>query len=171
MQPNDRVTSLNSQRQPPTAKDFPASGPYSLAAAGARFAARAVDLSLIGLPVLTYLAYITTVMDGAVHCDVPVWLGPATFALGALYETLFVAAVGRTPGKWLFGLRVVRLIDGNRPNPERSLLRGMIPWSFVALPLGAFAVPATVATYGWVSGELHLSIADRAAGTVVISTR
>ncbi|CAB4323049.1 MAG: hypothetical protein F2520_03935 [Actinobacteria bacterium] len=171
MQPNDGVAPLNQERRPPTAKDFPASGPFSLAAAGARFASRAVDLSVIGLPVLTYLAFITTVVDGTVRCEVPLWLGPATFAFGALYEALFVSTLGRTPGKWLFGLRVVRLIDGGRPDPDRALLRGMVPWSFVALPLGAFAVPATLGTFGWVSGELHLSIADRAAGTVVISTR
>jgi len=47
----------------------------------------------------------------------------------------------------------------------------MIPWSFVALPLGAFAVSAMLATYGWVSGELHRSISDHATGTIVISTR
>ena len=168
---SDGVTPQSEQRRVPTAKDFPATGPFSLAAAGPRFAARAVDLCIVGLPALVVIAFIMKVDNGALHLDVPLWLGPATFAFGSLYEALFVGTLGRTPGKALFGLRVVRLVDGGRPVPERSLLRGMIPWSCVALPLGAFAVPAMLAVYGWVSGELHRSISDHAAGTIVISTR
>lgn len=171
MPPNDGVTPLEEQRRTPSAKDFPTSGPFSLAAAGNRFAARAVDLCVVGLPALIYLAAVTTVVDGSLHCDIPLWLGPAVFVGAALYEALFVSVSGRTPGKWLFGLRVVRLVDGRRPDPERAVLRGMVPWMFVALPLGVFSVPAMLTTYGWVSGDLHRSSADRAAGTLVISTR
>jgi len=168
---SDGVTPQSEQRRVPTAKDFPATGPFSLAAAGPRFAARAVDLCIVGLPALIVLAFIMKVDNGVLHLDVPLWLGLATFAFGSLYEALFVGTLGRTPGKALFGLRVVRLVDGGRPDPERSLLRGMIPWSFVAVPLGVFAVPAMLAVYGWVSGELHRSISDHAAGTIVITTK
>ena len=171
MPPSDGVVPPGESRRVPTARDFPASGPFSLASAGPRFAARAVDLCVVGLPALLFIAFNTRVVNDALTFNLPIWLGPATFALGALYEALFVGLAGRTPGKMLFGLRVVRLIDGSRPDLERSLVRGMVPWCFVALPIGAFSVPAMLSAYGWVGGELHRGLADHAAGTVVISTR
>jgi hypothetical protein len=47
----------------------------------------------------------------------------------------------------------------------------MVPWCFVALPIGPFAVPAMLAAFGTVTGDFHRGLADHATGTIVISTR
>ena len=172
MPPNDGVTPADGPRRPSTAADFPSTGPFSLAAPGPRFAARAIDLLIVAFPALVYLAFVTTYTDGVFEFGPLVWLGPALFALGSLYECVWIAGTGRTPGKVMFGLRVVRLADGRRPDPSQALLRGMAPWIFIALPLGMFCVPGVLLAYGTAtSGELHRGLPDHAGGTVVISTR
>ncbi|MBU6329926.1 MAG: RDD family protein [Acidobacteria bacterium] len=159
-------------RRPSTAADFPRSGPFSLAAPGPRFAARAVDLLVVGFPALLIIVVTTAVRNAQLEFDLPLWLGPSVFVLGSLYEFLGVVTTGRTPGKWLFGLRVVRMLDGRRPTAVQALLRGMVPWMFVALPLGMLSVPVVLLVYGTaIAGELHRGVADQAGGTVVISTR
>jgi uncharacterized RDD family membrane protein YckC len=171
MPPNDGVTPADGPRRPASAADFPSTGPFSLAAPGPRFAARAIDLLAVAFPALVYLAFVTAYTDGRFEFGPLVWLGAALFVLGSLYEFIGVVLWGRTPGKWIFGLKVVRLSDGQRPEATQALLRGLIPWSVVALPLGALAVPSLVLIYGSVPGDLHRGIADHAAGTLVISTR
>ena len=158
-------------RRPPTAKDFPATGRFSLGAPAPRFAARAIDLSVIALPVLIVIAATTKVVAGQPEFHVPWWLLPATFVLGALHEFVWVALRGGTAGKWLFGLTVVRHLDGCRPTAAQALLRALVPWSVLARPLGMFAVPLFVLGYGLVPGELHRGAADHAAGTLVNTSR
>lgn len=172
MPPNDGVTPAQGPRRPRTAADFPATGPFSLAAPGPRFAARAIDLVLVAFPAMVYLALSTRYVAGAFEVDLPLWFAPAVFALGSLYEFTGVVLGGRTPGKWVFGLQVVRLVDGRRPSPSQALLRAMAPWSIIALPLGVFCVPGLLIAYGSATaGELHRGLADHAGGTLVISTR
>jgi uncharacterized RDD family membrane protein YckC len=171
MPPNDGVTPAGGPRRPASAADFPSTGPFSLAAPGPRFAARAIDLLAVAFPALVYLGFVTTYTDGRFAFGPLVWLGAALFLLGSLYEFLGVVLWGRTPGKWIFGLKVVRLSDGQRPNTRQALLRGLVPWSALALPVGALAVPGLVLIYGSVPGDLHRGIPDHAGGTLVISTR
>lgn len=172
MPPNDGLSPVEGQRRPTAASDFPRTGPFSLAAPGQRFAARAVDLAIVALPALLCIALSTEIVAGWFEFRIPFWLGPAVFLLGSLYEATFVALFGQTPGKWIFGLRVVRMADGRRPGPAQALLRAMLPWLWIALPMGVLAVPAVVVVYGSaIAGELHRGIPDSAGGTVVISTR
>lgn len=160
------------RRRPPSAEDFPASGPFSLAAPGPRFGARAVDLAVVALPALIVLAVSFRSVAGQWRFDPPVWLLGAAIAFGVLYEVLSVAVWSRTPGKALMGLKVVRFIDGQRPSPVQALLRALVPWSVLALPLGPFAFGGFLLVYGsGVSGALHRGIPDQAGGTLVISTR
>jgi len=56
MQQSEQTDPIGTPRKVPTAKDFPASGPFSLAAPGPRFGARALDLAVIALPVLMVVA-------------------------------------------------------------------------------------------------------------------
>jgi uncharacterized RDD family membrane protein YckC len=159
-------------RRLPTAEDFPATGPYSLGAPGPRFGARAFDLTVIAVPVIVVVAIASSVVDGKLDLEVPSWLLPSAAVAGALYEFVSVAWRSRTPGKWLLGLRVVRYTDGQRPTPPQALLRGLVPWSVLALPLGPFSIAAFLGVYSTgVSGSLHRGIPDQAAGTLVISTR
>ena len=172
MPPNDGMTPPASPRRPSSASDFPRTGPFSLAAPGPRHAARAIDLVLVAFPALVYIAFSTRYVQGSFEFDAPLWFPPAVFAIGSLYEFLGVVLWGRTPGKWMFGLKVVRMVDGRRPTVSQALLRAMAPWSIIALPLGVFSLPGLLIAYGSANnGELHRGLADHAGGTVVISTR
>ena len=172
MPPSDQTDPIEAPRKVPTAKDFPKSGPFSLAAPGPRFGARGLDLSLIALPALIVVAVTARTIDGQLQLDVPLWLAPAALAVGVAYEFLFVAFAQRTLGKMLFGLKVVQYVDGGRPRVAQSFLRALVPWSVLALPLGPFGVGALLLVYGTgLSGELHRGWPDVAGGTLVISTR
>jgi uncharacterized RDD family membrane protein YckC len=164
--------SVSGQRRLPKAEDFPATGPYSLAAPGPRFGARAVDLTLVAVPALIVVALSFETVADQTRLDVPEWLLPAVALLGALYEFVSVLLWSRTPGKWLLGLRVVRYTDGQKPTAAQALLRGLLPWSVLALPLGPFSIAAFLGVYGTgIGGELHRGLPDQAGGTLVISTR
>lgn len=172
MPPNDAMNPPEGPRRPTAASDFPRTGPFSLAAPGPRHAARAIDLVLVAFPALVYIASSTRYVQGSFEFDAPLWFAPAVFALGSLYEFLGVALWGRTPGKWMFGLKVVRIVDGRRPTPSQAMLRAMVPWSIIVLPLGVFTLPGLLIAFGSANaGDLHRGIADHAGGTLVISTR
>lgn len=159
-------------RRLPTAEDFPVSGPFSLAAPGPRYGARAVDLSIVLAPALLVIVLASTTVGSQLHLDVPVWLAPAVLGLGVLYETVCVALFRRTAGKALFGLRIVRYTDGAPPTFAQTLLRAIVPWSVLALPIGPFAIAAVLVVYGTaLPGELHRGWPDLAAGTLVLSSR
>jgi len=172
MPPSDPPVPLGTERRAPTVKDFPARGPFSLAAPAQRFGARALDLAVIAAPALIVLAFTSQIVDGQLQLEAPSWLGPAVICLGVLYEFVSVALAGREIGKWLFGLKVVRFIDGGRPRPAQAFLRALVPWSMLALPLGPFAFGLFVLVYGsGIGGALHRGVPDQAGGTLVISTR
>ncbi|MGI5454182.1 RDD family protein [Streptomyces sp. CA-249302] len=90
---------------------LPEEGPGSIARPGRRFAALAVDW---GLCLLIAYGLITHGYDQATGN----WALLLFFVLGVLT----VGTIGFTPGKRLFGLRVVALATG-RPSPLRALLR------------------------------------------------
>ena len=163
---------VSGNRRLPKAEDFPARGPYSLAAPGPRFGARALDLLVVAVPALVVVLVTADRIEGQVHLDVPFWLTPAAIALGVAYEFAGVAWRAKTPGKWALGLRVARYTDGKPPTPAQAFLRALVPWSVLALPLGPFAIGLFLLVYGTgIGGELHRGIPDQAAGTLVISTR
>ncbi len=67
---------------------------------------------------------------------------------------------------------MVRYTDGKAPTANQALLRALVPWSALALPIGPFAVAALLVVYGTgIGGELHRGLPDQAGGTLVISTR
>lgn len=164
---------VSGERPLPKAEDFPRTGPYSLAAPGPRFGARAIDLALIAVPALVVIGVTAETVDGQTSLDMPVWLLPAVALLGCLYEFVSVALAARTPGKWMLGLRVARYTDGKKPTAAQALLRALLPWSVLALPLGPFSVAAFLGVYGSGvgGGDLHRGLPDQAGGTLVISTR
>lgn len=172
MQPSDPTDRVGAPRGVPTAKDFPTTGPFSLAAPGPRFGARALDLALVAFPVLIVIAITATSVNGQLQHHVPSWLLPAALVFAAVYEFFFVLVMQRTLGKLVFGLRVVRYVDGGRPTATQCGLRALLPWSLLALPIGPFAVGAVFLVYGTgIGGELHRGWPDCVGGTLVISTR
>jgi uncharacterized RDD family membrane protein YckC len=172
MQPSDPGP-VSGERPLPKAEDFPRTGPFSLAAPGPRFGARAIDLAVIALPALVVVGVTSKTVAGQFQLDVPSWLLPALALLGCLYEFASVAWLARTPGKWMLGLRIARYTDGKKPTAAQALLRALLPWSVLALPLGPFAVAAFLGVYGSGigGGDLHRGLPDQAGGTLVISTR
>jgi len=163
---------VSGERRLPKPEDFPRTGPYSLGAPGPRFGARAIDLSVIAVPALVVVGLASETVAGQLHLGVPDWLLPAAALLGCLYEFVSVAWRSRTPGKWMLGLRIVRYTDGKKPTAAQALLRALLPWSVLALPLGPFSVAAFLTVYGTgIGGELHRGLPDQAGGTLVISTR
>ncbi|MFE7973214.1 RDD family protein [Streptomyces shenzhenensis] len=99
---------------------LPEQGPGSIARPGRRLGALAVDW---GLCLLIAYGLITDSYNSAAQ----VWAPVILFAL----ILLTVGTVGFTPGKRLFGLRVVAL-DTGRVNPLRVVLRTVL--LFLALP-------------------------------------
>ena len=172
MPQSDMTGSIQESPKLPTVKDFPATGPYSLAAPAPRFGARAIDFAIVATPALAVVASSYHDVAGQLQLDTPDWLLAAFVAFGMIWEFAFVALFGRTPGKMLLGLRIVRYTDGQRPDPLQSALRSIVPWTMFALPIGPFAVGAFLAIYGTgLAGELHRGVPDQAGGTLVISTR
>ena len=60
----------------------------------------------------------------------------AAFAVGVVWETFFIGMWGTTPGRAIFGLRVVDMWTGEKPRPFHAFLRGLTWWGSV-LALGA----------------------------------
>jgi uncharacterized RDD family membrane protein YckC len=48
-------------------------------------------------------------------------------AIWTLFEAMMLSTIGTTPGKWLFGIHVMKN-DGCRPNAEEALDRGFKLW-------------------------------------------
>jgi len=172
MQQSEQTDPIGAPRKVPTAKDFPASGPFSLAAPGPRFGARALDLAIVALPVFIVIAVTAKTIDGQLQLDVPVWLLPVALTFGVAYDFVFTSVGQKTLGKLMFGLRVVRYVDGGRPTATQCGLRALLPWSPLALPLGPFGFAAVLMIFGTgIGGELHRGWPDTVGGTLVISTR
>lgn len=171
--PQSEPEPVSGERRLPKAEDFPRTGPYSLAAPGPRFGARAIDLALVSVPALVVIGVASSTANAQNAVDVPAWLLPAVALFGCLYEFVSVALAARTPGKWMLGLRVARYTDGKKPTPVQALLRALLPWSVLALPLGPFSLAAFLGVYGSGvgGGDLHRGLPDQAGGTLVISTR
>jgi len=142
-----------------------------LAGPGARAGALIIDLFLLNLSIV--LLVLTLILVVSVSFDVeemPVWAIAIFIVLYFLvswcyflfFETLLA---GQTPGKKLFGLRVLRddgLPIGLRESVIRNLLRGadmLPPPSYL---LGGIAVWAT---------DKGKRLGDMAAGTIVVSER
>ena len=81
--------------------------------------------------------------------------------IGCLYNVVFWRLQGQTPGKWLFGLRVVAL-GGGKIGLGRAVIR-FVGYLFSALPfyLG----------FLWILGPERRGFHDRLARTEVIYTR
>ncbi len=132
---------------------------------GRRAAARLVDFAL-GL--LFFGASVATV--GAAVGEAESGTGLMILAIGAtfcaylLYEVLLVALWGRTLGKQLLGLRVVRLYGG-RPGLWRSLLRILLPTAVLVafFPLYPLAFVAAL-----IAADRR-GPSDRLAGTRVVA--
>lgn len=158
-----------------TGRDVDAGAPPTAVAGGDSFAdapigrraiARLVDFGL-GLAVFIGLVITVSAASGPSPDGTGIMLVAlvATFLIYLLYEVVTVALWGRTLGKQLMGLEVVRADDGGRPGLRRSFLRNLVPTLllvgfFPLYPL-PYLVAAIVKDHRWPN--------DRLAGTRVVA--
>jgi uncharacterized RDD family membrane protein YckC len=127
-----------------------------------RFLAYLIDLGLIGalyaLGALLATAAVQVVLGKEVVVDETRWLIVVSYALWAFaYFSTSLAATGRTVGKAILGVMVVRA-DGTHLSGRRAMLRtAVFPLSFVILGIGLL-----IGLFRRDRRELHDLIADTA---------
>ncbi|MCY3948715.1 MAG: RDD family protein [Acidimicrobiaceae bacterium] len=167
--------------------ELPAGGTVKLASAGARFGARVFDVVLL---FAVDLAIILVNVDWSAFNDelqkeTPdfngVFPGAGVFlvltAISILYEVVPGALWGRTLGKRVVGIKIVKAQAGEVPGWGRAIAR----WAIPGLPLAIAGLPVFglgIIWIGWLWWVLcYLSLTwdrvyqgwhDRAAGTLVI---
>ncbi|MEU6039705.1 RDD family protein [Actinomadura sp. NPDC047616] len=149
-----------------------------LAEPGQRLVARIVDTLVVGLPV------VMVIREGFPDLGIEKVAPPLVAGLLLVYEWIQLALWGRTVGKRVAGIEVVRedpgcpAVDRRRPDVLRSLLRA----ATYCLPIAVRPVPVFGAVAGlfWVAnaGAIYESrlersarrraLHDRFAGTVVV---
>ena len=92
-------------------------------------------------------------------------------AVPILYETIMVATAGRTAGKMVMGLHVVRRSDGRRPEWVPSLARAAPSGILAAGPQVAAILMALSILPMVGDTRLQRSLQDRIASTVVVQRR
>jgi len=91
----------------------------------------------------------------------------ALTSLAFVYQTIMVALLGRTVGKIAVGTRVVRLVDGGRPDWSEAAMRALVPLAFGAIPkVGVFLGAMVYSLALWT--PLRQGLHDKAAGTLVV---
>ncbi|HWE04794.1 MAG TPA: RDD family protein [Tepidisphaeraceae bacterium] len=142
----------------------------ALAEAGRRLAAGLIDMTPFVVP-LVFLLQITRLAGSDLQDPSPavrdLWLltlktGMAAFAVYLLHTTIVETLTGRTLGKMLMGLRVVRL-DGGTPDVSSLVIRNFLR----LVDVGPFGLPLMMILFS----PLHQRIGDIAGGTVVIRDR
>ena len=143
-----------------------------LASLGRRFAARLLDVVLLGPAMLLYVVFLVHVSVVGSADMIDRWaalLGWAGLLAAVLYEPLMVARWGATVGKLAVGIRVVCFADGGRVPAGRSWIRALLPTTAGVLTLGVgwFAVwfvleCSMTRRRGWRGWH------DSLAGTVVV---
>lgn len=88
----------------------------------------------------------------------------ATFLVYVLHEVVLVALWGRTLGKQVMGLEVVRVDDGGRPGLRRSFLRNLVPTLLLVGFFPLYPLPYVAAAIA----KDHRWPHDRLAGTRVV---
>ncbi len=88
----------------------------------------------------------------------------ATYLAYLLYEVMLVGVLGRTLGKLVMGLNVVRVEDGRRPGLWRSFLRNLVPTVLLVAFFPLYPLPYVAAAVA----KDHRWPHDRLAGTRVV---
>jgi uncharacterized RDD family membrane protein YckC len=162
----------------PRLEDFPEAGPNALATFQQRGFARVVDELLITLPLIAVASVVVQASsDGSVPPEdlkIPLLLSAGVFAVLIVYEIIGVALWGQTLGKLMFGIRVARYTDGNRPTWAQSALRCLLWAAPGAAGLALLSLSAVGALPIFLTAwrdPLRRALHDEAGGTIVVRTR
>lgn len=164
----------------PSGNDEPAASPSpELASPLRRLAARIVDALILALVnallwllgVLGSLATQGVTWDGRDDLSFGLPFGPEVAllaaAIGALYETAFVAYRGQTPGKMLLGIMVADADGGGFPSVTSAFTRWLVPSALAILPFVGWLLQGVA--FAWLLVDpRRQGWHDKAARTLVI---
>ena len=116
------------------------------------------------LPTIPYriAAFATDLLILTLIALAPQPISSAALVIYVLYHPLFVATLGATPGKAIFGMRVVRWSDGDRLSLAAAFGRSL---ALYLLPLGPLIALFTAA-----SDPLRRGWHDRWSGSIVVTS-
>ena len=171
--------------------EVPGRGRLRLATIGQRFVARLLDVVVVVFGyILLWIVF--TVLSSAIGVIATgggdgtgfgIGLAGAGFLglvvgfilvgiLGVVYEVVLVAVFGRTVGKMILSLRLVREIDGRKPNWGNATLRWIAPGLAYLVPfLGGFAAILVLLSPIFDGSGRRQGWHDKMAGTLVVATR
>jgi uncharacterized RDD family membrane protein YckC len=156
---------------------FPARGVNSLATLWTRAVARSFDAVLVLLPALVVFSIVAlaTGTTGPQEAEDSSLLAASftgsIFVVSFLYETISIYLWGQTAGKALCGIRVARLVNGRCPLWWEAGLRVALPGVVAAVPHPAALAAAAAIYLVAIFDPMRRTLADRAAGTVVVRAR
>jgi uncharacterized RDD family membrane protein YckC len=141
----------------------------TLAPIGRRMIGLILDQILVAFPVVLVVIALGYTPSDTVTSRALLVFNVALITTALIYETVMIAMLGRTVGKYATGIRVVRLIDGQRPTWSSSVMRALVPLSLGAIPrIGVFLSVMCYAMALW--NPLRQGLHDKAAGTLVVYT-
>jgi uncharacterized RDD family membrane protein YckC len=126
-----------------------------------------IDELLVALPVGIVVVALGFSPNDTVTSKSLLLFNIALTSVAFVYETLMIALVGRTVGKIALGTRVVRQVDGGRPDWSEAAMRALVPLSLGAIPrIGLFLSVLVYSLAMW--NPLRQGLHDKAAGTLVV---
>ncbi len=159
----------------PTGPDsFPESGPNALARVGPRAAAGLLGAVVLAVPLVVIVSVLLLASgfepDESVDAFPP-WVGAVWFVVVVAYETLLVAWRGQTLGKFALGIRVARLDNGRPPLWWQAAIRVALPAVIATIPHAVAQLAFLAVYFSSVFDTMGRGLHDKAAGTVVVTTR
>jgi uncharacterized RDD family membrane protein YckC len=126
-----------------------------------------LDQIVVALPVVMVVVALGFTPSDDVTSKALLVFNIAVTSVAFCYETTMIALLGRTVGKLAMGTRVVRLVDGARPDWSESAMRALVPLSLGAIPrVGVFLGVLVYSLALW--NPLRQGLHDKAAGTLVV---
>ena len=126
-----------------------------------------LDQIIVALPVAVGVVALGFTPSDHVTSRSLLFFSIALTAVGLVYETVMIALFGRTVGKLALGTRVVRVVDGGRPDWSEATMRALVPLSLSAVPRIGILLWAFVYSLAmW--NPLRQGLHDKAAGTLVV---
>lgn len=139
----------------------------TLAPIGRRVAGLILDQLIVAFPVAIVALAFGYTPSNTITSRSLLFFNIALTGASFVYQTLMIGLLGRTVGKIALGTRVVRLIDGRRPNWSESAMRSLVPLALEAIPrVGVFLWLMVYSLAMW--SPLRQGLHDRAAGTLVV---
>ena len=139
----------------------------TLAPIGRRVAGLILDQLIVAVPAAIVIVAIGFTPSDAVTSRSLLTFNICLTSAAFVYQTLMIALLGRTVGKLALGTRVVRLVDGGRPDWWEAAIRALLPLALGAIPrIGVFLGIMVYSIALW--NPLRQGLHDKAAGTLVV---